>query len=155
MTEPLTLELLALPKAVPEARRAVREHLGVPCPEVQLRVSELLANVINHVGEETPVTLRLISTPDDGTRVEVTDPDPYTWVVLRRPGAQDEAGRGLMLLDAMATRWGVTEDVRGKTVWCEVPGRPCGAQGSLSHRKPARPAVPSPPSSPDTSSASS
>ncbi|WP_143659165.1 ATP-binding protein [Streptomyces sp. SA15] len=51
------LHLLALPKAVPEARRAVR--------------------------------------------------------------AKDERGRGLLLLDAVAARWGMTQDRRGKTVWCE------------------------------------
>jgi hypothetical protein len=59
---PLVLHLLALPKAVPEARRAVREHLGAPCPDLQLCAGELLTNVIDHLGEGTPVTLRLAPT---------------------------------------------------------------------------------------------
>lgn len=49
MTEPPTLELVALPAAVPGIRRTVREHLGAPCPEVRLRVSKLLTSVIKHV----------------------------------------------------------------------------------------------------------
>jgi len=116
--KPLTLDLLAVPKAVPEVRRAVREHLGAPCPEVQLCVSELLTNVIVHVGEETPVSVRL--THEGGrTRLEVTDPDPHSWLILRRATADDETGRGLLLLDAVAVRWGVEQTPGGKTVWCD------------------------------------
>ncbi|KUM74805.1 ATP-binding protein [Streptomyces curacoi] len=124
MTAPLLIDLLALPKAVPEARRTVREHLGVPCPEVQLCASELLTNVITHLGEGTPVTMSLSRTETGDVRLAVTDPDPHAWLVLRRPGADDETGRGLLLLDAVARRWGVDRTPGGKTVWCELPARP-------------------------------
>ncbi|MFI2430453.1 ATP-binding protein [Streptomyces sp. NPDC018693] len=117
---PLVLDLLALPKAVPEVRRAVREHLGTPCPEAQLCVSELLANVIDHVGEGTPVTVRVFRASDGRTRLEVTDPDVRAWPAVRRPAADDESGRGLMLLDAVTRRWGVWLTPAGKTVWCEL-----------------------------------
>ncbi|MBV7699010.1 ATP-binding protein [Streptomyces sp. TRM70350] len=120
MTEPLVLELLALPKAVPEARRAVRDHLRAPCPEVQLCVSELLTNVIRHLGEGTPVTVRLYHAPDGRIRLEVTDPDARAWLVARTPDETDETGRGLLLLDAVARRWGVWLSPVGKTVWCEL-----------------------------------
>ncbi|MFI5570798.1 ATP-binding protein [Streptomyces sp. NPDC051740] len=134
MTEPLTLELLASPKAVPEVRRTVREHLGASCPEVQLCVSELLTNVIDHVGEGTPVTLRLIRTADGRTRVELTDSDPHAWIVARRPDEDDETGRGLMLLDALARRWGVWLTPADKTVWCELRGEaPQYTAGSAPH----------------------
>ncbi|MFP3991738.1 ATP-binding protein [Streptomyces sp. E11-3] len=118
---PFVLEMLALAKAVPEARRALREHLGGPCPEVQLCLSELLANVIAHVGEGTPVSVRVTSAQSGRTRVEVSDPEPHAWLVLRHPAADDEAGRGLLLLDALALRWGVEQRADGKTVWCELP----------------------------------
>ncbi|GAB2987836.1 hypothetical protein GCM10023080_061790 [Streptomyces pseudoechinosporeus] len=116
---PLVLELLAVAKAVPEVRRAVREYLGGPCPEVQLCVSELLANVINHLGEGTPVTVRLSRTDGGRTRLEVSDPEAYAWLIRRRPGPDDETGRGLLLLDAVALCWGVEQGPGGKTVWCE------------------------------------
>ncbi|MGP4084678.1 ATP-binding protein [Streptomyces sp. KR55] len=90
------------------------------CFTPKLCVSELLANVISHVGEGTPVVLRLIREGDGRTRVEVADPDPHAWLILRHPGADEETGRGLLLLDALATRWGVRQDACGKTVWCEL-----------------------------------
>ncbi|KAF4408230.1 MULTISPECIES: ATP-binding protein [Streptomyces] len=119
---PLLLELTAVPKAVPEARWAVREHLGCRCPDVELCVTELLTNVIGHVGEGTAVSLRLTHT-DGCTRVEVTDRQPYAWPVMRRAADSEEDGRGVFLLDAVARRWGVDDSPGGKTVWCELPER--------------------------------
>ncbi|WP_262064099.1 ATP-binding protein [Streptomyces sp. STR69] len=122
--------LLAVPKAVPELRHAVRGYLGGgPYPEVELCVSELVSNVIRHVGEGTPVRVRVTRVGLDGLdgdriRVEVTDPDPRALPVLldvtTDTGLGAESGRGLMLLDAVAVRWGVEQGVSGKVVWCEV-----------------------------------
>ncbi|MFJ2888369.1 ATP-binding protein [Streptomyces sp. NPDC087305] len=134
----LRLELLAVAKAVPEARRAVREHLGVPCPEVQLCVSELLTNVIKHLGEGTPVTLTVTHT-HGRTRVSVTDPEPYAWLVVRGAGPDDENGRGLLLLDAVALRWGVAQGPEGKTVWCELESPHAHRPSDLSGRSAASP----------------
>jgi anti-sigma regulatory factor (Ser/Thr protein kinase) len=116
----LAVDLLAVPKAVPELRRAVRGHLGEACSEVQLCVSELLGNVIRHVGEGTPVRVRVARVAGVGIRVEVTDPDPRVLPVLLHATGEDESGRGLVLLDAMALRWGVEQGAASKTVWCEV-----------------------------------
>ncbi|WP_051852686.1 ATP-binding protein [Streptomyces aureocirculatus] len=107
--------LLAVPKAVPELRRVLGGH-----PGVQLCVSELLSNVIRHLGAGTPVTVRLTRAGDGRTRVAVTDPDPRAWPVLRNAGSGDEAGRGLALVDAVSLRWGVEQGADSKTVWCEV-----------------------------------
>ncbi|MFF1394491.1 ATP-binding protein [Streptomyces sp. NPDC058287] len=114
----LAVELLAVPKAVPVLRRVVRGHLGAACPEVQLCVSELLRNVIRHVGEGTPV--RVARVEGVGVRVEVTEPDPRVLPVILRATGEDESGRGLVLLDAVARRWGVEQGAASKTVWCEV-----------------------------------
>ncbi|WP_019066598.1 ATP-binding protein [Streptomyces hokutonensis] len=138
--------LLAVPKAVPELRHAVRGYLGGdgPHPEVELCVSELVSNVIRHVGEGTPVRVRVTRVggvggvarvgPDgDRIRVEVADPDPRALPVLldatTDTGLGAESGRGLMLLDAVAVRWGVEQGVSGKVVWCEVraPASPAPA----------------------------
>ncbi|MEU9250617.1 ATP-binding protein [Streptomyces sp. NPDC048270] len=122
----LTIRLRATPEAVPLARHAVREHLGGDAGDAELCVSELLANVIAHLGEGTPVTLHVSgSGRATRTRVELTDPDPRAWPVLRQAGETEESGRGLALLDALALRWGVVQGPASgtKTVWCELdPG---------------------------------
>jgi len=40
--------------------------------------------------------------------------------VLLHTTAEDESGRGLALLDAVALRWGVEQGATEKTVWCEL-----------------------------------
>ncbi|GGT37134.1 ATP-binding protein [Streptomyces purpureus] len=117
---PLTFDLLAMPKSVAGVRDTLRDYVGGPCPDLQLCVSELVTNVITHVGEGTPVSVRIAATGDGRTRVEVTDPDPRAWPVLRRATDADESGRGLALLDAVAVRWGVNQGPGSKTVWCEL-----------------------------------
>lgn len=97
----------------------MRQYLGVPCADVQLCVTELVGNVIRHVGEGTPVRVR-VARADGCTRVEVCDPDPRALPVLMRVADDDESGRGLVLLDAVALRWGVEPEAAGKTVWCEL-----------------------------------
>ncbi|MFJ6480892.1 MULTISPECIES: ATP-binding protein [unclassified Streptomyces] len=117
----LSVRLLATPQAAPTLRHAVREHLGPGSGDAELCVTELLANVIRHLGEGTPVTLRVTGTGRAArTRVELTDPAPRAQPVLRQAEEGAESGRGLALLDAVALRWGVTRGTRTKTVWCEL-----------------------------------
>ncbi|MFI2368390.1 ATP-binding protein [Streptomyces sp. NPDC018833] len=118
----IVLDLLAFPKALPALRHTLREHLGRPCTDVLLCVSELFSNVVRHLGEGTPVTVRVKGTHDGRTRIEVTDPDPRALPVLLHAATNDESGRGLALLDAVALRWGVAQGPESKTVWCEVEG---------------------------------
>ncbi|MFC7843484.1 ATP-binding protein [Streptomyces sp. NPDC001046] len=135
----VTLELLATPAEVSGVRRALRSH-GI---DVQLCASELVTNVVRHVGEGVPVTVRVWQ---EGGRVRlgVTDPDPRALPVLAgAAGSEDESGRGLALLDALAVRWGVEQEAGGKTVWCELlacvpgtperPGRRGASAGALGH----------------------
>ncbi|MEU8762287.1 ATP-binding protein [Streptomyces sp. NPDC048659] len=124
MTLPFAVELIAVPKVVPEVRRML---VG---DDLRLCVSELLTNVIQHVGEGTPVTVRVEATREGRTRLAVTDPDPRVWPVLRESGPGAESGRGLGIVEAVALRWGVEQGPYGKTVWCELSG---------TSRPPARP----------------
>ncbi|MFJ6778620.1 ATP-binding protein [Streptomyces yangpuensis] len=118
----LVIRLPATARAARTLRHAVREHLGPESGDAELCVTELLANVVRHLGEGTPVTLR-ISGRATRTRVELTDPAPGARPVRREADATDEPGRGLALLDALAVRWGVTRGHGTKTVWCELdPG---------------------------------
>ena len=120
MRTALEVDLLAVPKAVSAVRRTVREHLGTESADVQLCVSEMLSNVILHLGEGTPVTLRVTERGGGLTRIEVTDPDTASRVVCARAACDDESGRGLALLEAVSLRWGVERNGSGKTVWCEL-----------------------------------
>ncbi|MGW0703114.1 ATP-binding protein [Streptomyces sp. NPDC002867] len=121
MRPPLTLELLATPAAVAGVRRALRDYGA----DLQLCASELVTNVIRHVGEGVPVTVR-VSCDGGRTRLEVTDSDPRVRPVLCKAAHDDETGRGLALLEALTLRWGVGQGPGSKTVWCELPARPSG-----------------------------
>ncbi|MFD8817607.1 ATP-binding protein [Streptomyces sp. NPDC059627] len=81
------------------------------CAEVQLCVTELVTNVIRHLGEGTPVRVR-VAQSGGRTRVEVTDRDPRALLVLISAADADESGRGLALLDALVLRWGVEQGAR-------------------------------------------
>ncbi|MFI1535727.1 ATP-binding protein [Streptomyces anandii] len=110
------LSLSATAKAVPE----VRHHLDALGFEVQLCVTELVTNVIDHLGEGTPVNVRVSGVPGGPTRVEVTDPDPRALPALLDATETSESGRGLALVDQLALRWGVEQGADRKTVWCDL-----------------------------------
>lgn len=122
---PLVLQAVAEPRVVAALRDRVGAHLaGWGLPEAteetaRLCVSELLTNVIRHVGTGSAVTLRLWMVAG-GPRLELTDPDPDGTPVLRHPSQEAESGRGLALLDALTARWGVTRNVDSKTTWCDL-----------------------------------
>jgi Arc/MetJ-type ribon-helix-helix transcriptional regulator/anti-sigma regulatory factor (Ser/Thr protein kinase) len=130
-------ELLAVPKAVPELRRAVREWFGEDAygrvgGDIQLCVTELVGNVLRHVGEGTPVSVRVGCVGGARIRVAVSDPDPRALPVLLSATGADESGRGLALLGALAVRWGMEVRGVGKTVWCEMAGdRPGAERGGM------------------------
>lgn len=122
--EELTLFFLAEAKAVADMRRWTKSHFelwGMPwlADAAELCVSELVTNVIIHVGESTPATVQLFMTGPN-PRIELTDPSPRALPLQLSPTANQESGRGLPLLDALTTRWGVTQHPDHKTVWCEL-----------------------------------
>ncbi|MEU6666421.1 ATP-binding protein [Streptomyces sp. NPDC046727] len=116
---PLDVEVIAVPKALQGLRRTVRRYLDAPCADVQLCVTELVGNVIRHVGEGVCVRLRVGRTDGGRIRIEVTDPEAGALPVPVPATADDETGRGLALIDAVTVRWGVEQGVE-KTVWCEL-----------------------------------
>jgi anti-sigma regulatory factor (Ser/Thr protein kinase) len=81
---------------------------------VEVLISELAANVVRHARTLLTVTL----TWDGRTLMaEVSDASPLP---LRPPVAahpENEGGRGLLLVDAIATDWSVDLNRHGKTVW--------------------------------------
>ena len=123
MTTHVRQRLPYSPTAPAAARRALDVLRGTLAPEalarLRLLVSELVTNAVRHgrpVGGGG-VDLRVDVEPER-TRVEVADggrgfvpPDPSD-------GAGDLGGWGLVVVDELATRWGV--EANGKTlVWLE------------------------------------
>jgi PAS domain S-box-containing protein len=70
---------------------------------------------------EREFTLRL-RRGDTAVWVEVFDPD-LRLPRIRNAGENDEGGRGLYLVDQLATRWGSRPTQDGKAVWFEIPIR--------------------------------
>lgn len=115
------LSLAPDPRAVGTARRFVREHaLGWGVPEesadvAQLLTSEIVTNAVTHAQTHSELT---VSLEEGHLRVELSD---------RGADAGDPAvgdddpmrvhGRGLMLVDALATTWGTRRDADGTTAW--------------------------------------
>lgn len=85
--------------------------------DAKLLVSELVTNAIRHARSPVQVTVR-----DHGGRLRVEVADESVRPLVYREGLQ-EGGRGLLLLDALADRWGVDHHSHGKTVWFELARR--------------------------------
>lgn len=88
---------------------------------VVLLVSELVTNAVQHGGPHGPtatVSLEVDAQPDL-VRVAVTDAgtgDPrHGNGAIERP-----SGRGLLLVETLASRWGCDRLPLGKTVWFEL-----------------------------------
>lgn len=118
----LNVTLAAAPAAAGQARRILAQachEAALPdtlCEDAVLLVSELVTNVVVHGGPQARVS---VTTDDGGVRVDVSDDGR---AIPRMPPHDPlaERGRGLQLLDACATCWGVHEDQPGKTVWFEL-----------------------------------
>jgi serine/threonine-protein kinase RsbW len=83
---------------------------------IELLTDELVTNVVRHVG--TPMTLRATA-EGETLRIEVDDPSTDA-PVLQRPETYETGGRGILLVDALATHWGTEVHPNGKTVWFEI-----------------------------------
>ena len=90
------------------------------CSDLALVVTELVANAVRHAG--TDITVRLLRL-GDGVRVEVADGSSRP-LRPRSATVADEGGRGLLLVDALSTRYGVEAERHGKLVWAEILPEP-------------------------------
>ncbi|MEU1259190.1 ATP-binding protein [Streptomyces chartreusis] len=115
------------------------QHRTETSQTAALLVAELASNAVFH-GRVQGRDFRLHLTMDDAPdrmrasavlRIEVTDPrgeyvpqphEPAPPASVNAPEAVTEAegGRGLLLVQALATRWGVRPYPSGKMVWCEL-----------------------------------
>lgn len=122
--KPWDIPFVAEPREVAALRRIMRLHLGVwglheISEAAQLCVTEMVSNVITHVGTGTPTTLA-VSMNGTHLRIEVHDPDARALPTLIQAEADSESGRGMALVDATADRWGVQLHADRKVTWCEL-----------------------------------
>lgn len=109
------------------------------CPDVvedaQLVVTELVTNALVHAGSTCELSARL---GDSVLRLEVIDtghgvPDPQL------AGPMSERGRGLLLVSALSTAWGMEGSPDGrKMVWAELAATSAGSSPSSPTRAPNR-----------------
>jgi serine/threonine-protein kinase RsbW len=124
VAERRTTQLRGGPSAPSEARRTIGEWLdGVldrsAVEDVKLLVSELVTNAVRHPRAEGPIDVAL-ELGKGTVRVEVSDPgDGFAKPQVGPPPPDALGGRGLLIVDRVATRWGVTPG-RPTRVWFEL-----------------------------------
>ncbi|GGP49025.1 ATP-binding protein [Streptomyces calvus] len=108
---------------VPTARQQVRKVLadwgvtGEPGDTVALLATELVTNAVTHCRvsfAQVRVTLTLSGAE---LVLEVADPDRDRLPRLHDPGPDEEGGRGLALVQALADDWGHRQEPYAKCVW--------------------------------------
>lgn len=121
--EPLYREdvwMASLPTSVRDARVMIRQTLGSVSHERAERAavcgSELMANAVRH--GMPPIVLSVVRGSEDVV-IAVADgsrepPRPRT------ADADDPTGRGTLIIDRLADRWGVDFLPGGKQVWCLI-----------------------------------
>jgi len=106
---------------VPASRRFVREYvarLGRPelADDAELVVTELVSNVVLHVGG----TVRVTASSDDGQLLlEVTD-DSRVPPQVRAFSATSSTGRGMRLVHSLSVEHGIRVTSAGKTIWARL-----------------------------------
>ena len=95
-----------------------------------LLLTELVSNAVRHSDQSFRAQVELT---DRRLRVEVEDTSERM-PVLRQPEAAATEGRGLRLVDTLATSWGAQLEEQGKVVWFEMD-----LDGRGTERRPAGP----------------
>ena len=113
-----------LPAIVPSARRFVRGILADSprAEDMELITAELASNAIRHTpsgqdGGEFTLTVRA---EPGWARIEVSDTGTGEWAGPRDAADDDEYGRGLAIVAALADKLGHHVRADGQTVWAEI-----------------------------------
>lgn len=135
-----SVELVATREAPSRARhhsRATLREWGMSdslVEAVELVVSELVTNAVQHASRRPPaltateanapdpyeIVVTLVHHPDGVLRIEVSDWDPTPPSFSYAPRYADH-GRGLLIVGALAKEWGCLHPIDGgKVVWCNL-----------------------------------
>ncbi|MGI4894392.1 MAG: ATP-binding protein [Janthinobacterium lividum] len=108
--------------AVRDARAFVRDQCGAAgveedlCDNAVLMVSELVTNAVEHARSPVQLALRVTAST---VHVEVRDTNA-SLPAIQEAGPGAVHGRGMAIVDALATDWGVRPIVRGKIIWFDL-----------------------------------
>ncbi|MGW9395698.1 ATP-binding protein [Streptomyces sp. DSM 116494] len=119
-----TVLLSPTPRGARLARLLGAEQLrswGLPMEPARQLIAELAVNAATHgrvPGRDFRLTLYVVA---DTLRIEVTDTRGERRPEVQPLSSGTESGRGLLLVDALADCWGVSEErFPRKTVWAEL-----------------------------------
>jgi anti-sigma regulatory factor (Ser/Thr protein kinase) len=122
-----TVDLEPVSRSVPAARHLVVDLLRAwqaphDAGDAALLVTELVANVVDHVAGEASFTLEL-TLSERWLRISVADGSALR-PVIREFDAGAPRGRGMRLVAGIADRWGTEDHADGKRVWFELAAPP-------------------------------
>jgi two-component sensor histidine kinase len=110
------------------------DHAGLIADDAILVADELVSNALQH--GQAPRACRLILVGNGSRlRIEVDDTSPQD-PEIRTP--DHTGGRGLILVDRLASRWGFTHHHDHKTVWAELTLNTPRSSGHAPHLTAAR-----------------
>ncbi len=111
-------DLSAPSQARAQVRQTLRQWgLTEVLDDAELVVSELVANAVRHAA--TPVVLTLAHRHGH-LMIAVQDAAPDRLPEPRSAGDEDAGGRGMLLVDRLAQRWGCCSAQDAKVVWAEL-----------------------------------
>ncbi|MEU5088926.1 ATP-binding protein [Streptomyces sp. NPDC021356] len=120
------------PDSTASVRRCLRTRLAgwdleILADDANLIVSELLSNALRHGRPPVHVRVALLRAEEGGRTLHMevadaghrldTDAIRAGWTY---EGLWSEGGRGLLLVDALASRWGEGVTGQGHTVWAHL-----------------------------------
>lgn len=120
------------PTSVTAARWFIRQTLSEWSlsqlgDDAALAVSELVANAVRHAATDVMVSV----VADERVTISVSDDEPAVHSPLLRhaAGHLPESGRGLHIIAAISSDWGIRSHATGKVVWftLELPTVPTEA----------------------------
>jgi anti-sigma regulatory factor (Ser/Thr protein kinase) len=135
----LPLAAFALPSisgSVPIARRRIRAALAFYrlyeyADDAAVITSELVTNAVQHVCEDGTETVRvalIYAQSLEAVTIVVTDSSPEHPVKLEPSGSSD-GGRGLVIVDELAVRWGWIPEDGGKSVYAVLANEAGAVRG--------------------------
>jgi anti-sigma regulatory factor (Ser/Thr protein kinase) len=117
-------QLVRGPAAPSQARHLIERRLGGALSDdeledVKLLVSELVTNAVRHPDDGDRIEVE-VAVARSNVRVVVSDPGRgFRKPTVKRPPNDQPGGRGLLIVERLASRWGVSPG-RTTRVWFEL-----------------------------------